>query len=85
MYIELWQLGFVVGIGLSAYFSFKQGQKEGIAVGIQVVINDLHDKGIIAIYKDTNAGEVVVGRYDEEESNLITDLEVDYDDEDEHW
>jgi hypothetical protein len=44
MYIELWQLGFVAGIGLSAYFSFKQGQKEGVQAGVHIVINDLHEK-----------------------------------------
>mgnify|MGYP003988898333 FL=1 len=80
MYIELWQLGFVVSICLSAYFSFKQGQKEGLSVGVRVVINDLHDIGIIAIYKDPVEGEIVVGRYDEDEANLINDLEVDYED-----
>jgi hypothetical protein len=85
MYIELWQLGFVAGIGLSAYFSFKQGQKEGVQAGVHIVINDLHEKGIIAIYKNHEQGEVVVGRYDEDEFELVNETEVDYDDEDDHW
>jgi len=65
MYIETWQMLMVGMVIISAYFSYGQGRKEGVAAGVNVVISDLHEKGIISVYRDIERGEVVIGRYDE--------------------
>jgi hypothetical protein len=67
MYVEYWQIFMFLMVGTSAYFSYRQGQSAGVQAGVQIVISDLHEKGIIAIYKDHENGEVVVGRYDEDD------------------
>jgi hypothetical protein len=85
MYIETWQIFMIIMVGATAYFSYKQGRRDGIASGVHVTINDLHSKGIVAIYQDELNGEVVVGRYDEVEFDETVELgEDEYDDED-HW
>jgi hypothetical protein len=80
MYIETWQIYMIVMLGLSAYFSYKQGLYAGTSAGVQIVIKDLHEKGIIAIYKDEETHEIVVGRYDEEDFEEA--IELSQDDED---
>jgi hypothetical protein len=83
MYVETWQILCLILITTSAYFSYKQGRKDGVASGVHVTISDLHSKGIVAIYQDDLNGEMVVGRYDEIDFDN-TDDDVIGEDED-HW
>jgi len=82
MYIELWQFGMVASAVISAFFSYRQGRLEGIRNGVQVTLSDLHSRGIVAINQDDLSGEMIVGRYDE---NDWSEPGEDYDEEDEHW
>ena len=75
----MWQIYVVLSAVTAAFFSYRQGRKEGVSAGIVTVIADLHSKGIVAIYQDYPAGEMVVGRYDENEWQETSKLGEDED------
>jgi len=85
MYIEYWQILMITMIGISAFFSYRQGRVDGVKSGVQVTITDLHSKGIISIYQDDLNAEMIIGRYDEIEWDDSTELEDDEYDEEDHW
>jgi hypothetical protein len=84
MYVELWQMFMFFMVGVSAYFSYRQGRIDGVKSGVQVTITDLHSKGIISIYQDDMNAEMIIGRYDEIEWDEVVDLGEENDEED-HW
>ena len=84
MYIEYWQILMITMIGISAFFSYRQGRVDGVKSGVQVTITDLHSKGIISIYQDDLNAEMIIGRYDEIEWDEVVDLGEENDEED-HW
>jgi len=85
MYIEIWQLG-MVGVALvSAFFSYRQGRIDGVQTGMRSTITDLYSKGIVSIYQDAGEGEMVVGRYDEQDWKETIELGEDDDDDEENW
>ncbi len=73
MYIEIWQLIFFPCIAVCAYFSYRNGWKEGIYQGIHLVITDLAKNTIIKIYENEEDNEVIVGRYDVEVEEMKGD------------
>ena len=82
MYIEIEQIVMLLFVGAAAFFSYRQGKIDGVTVGVHETLSDLSKKGIVAIYQDDDRGEVVVGRYDENDwsEDLI---EEEYDED--HW
>ena len=68
MYIELWQLLFIPCIAACAYFSYRSGWKEGVNIGIHMVIKDLARNTIISVYEEPETKDVTVGRYDADPS-----------------
>jgi hypothetical protein len=56
-----------------AYFSYRNGWKEGIYQGIHLVITDLAKNTIIKIYENEEDNEVIVGRYDVEVEEMKGD------------
>tara|TARA_B110000037_G_C16864565_1_gene401455 strand:- start:441 stop:671 length:231 start_codon:yes stop_codon:yes gene_type:complete len=64
MYIETWQLFFLAGVGIAAFFSYRSGFKDGCMSGINHCLTDLTKMGLISQYEDPETGEIEVGRYD---------------------
>jgi hypothetical protein len=81
MFIELWQLGMVVLVAISAFFSYRKGNEDGIIFGVQTTILDLHNKGIVMVYKDNKEKGIIVGRYDEKDWK-DTESEVEFEEDD---
>jgi hypothetical protein len=65
MYIEIWEIYFIFCIVVCAAVSYYTGWKEGRTAGIEFVLSDLSDSGIITVFDDGD--EISVGRYDDNE------------------
>ena len=52
-------------VGVTAWFSYKQGMKDGVTNGVEAVLDDLHRNAIISLSEDPETGDVTIERYNE--------------------